>query len=265
MWISRKDIKKLFLELDAIKEDLAHLREKQRLRDVFRGRDVVLAAWQSANATAGAYWRKNLYGKGGYEIRDHLIAYAMDAVGVQGLWLEFGVADCGSLNWMAERRPAETFHGFDSFEGLPEAWVCNPVGSFSRDGAVPLSRENVVLHPGWFNDTVPAFFAENSEPIAFAHMDADLYSSTRTVFDACWDRLQPGTIIVFDEYFNYPGWEEHEFKAWQEIVTAHGIGYEYLGFVACGEQVAVRITHAAKTAAQPHGAAEVASSSADAT
>jgi hypothetical protein len=47
---------------------------------------------------------------------------------------------------------------------------------------------------------------------------------------------------VFDEYFNYPGWQQHEFKAWQEFVAASGLSYEYLGLVRNNQQVAVRIT-----------------------
>ena len=42
------------------------------------------------------------------------------------------------------------------------------------------------------------------------------------------ERLQPGSIIVFDEYFNYANWERHEFKAWQEFVTKYGVNHEYL-------------------------------------
>jgi len=46
-------------------------------------------------------------------------------------------------------------------------------------------------------------------------------------------------VIVFDEYFNYPNWERHEFKAWQEFVTRHALTYQYLAFAR--QQVAVRI------------------------
>jgi hypothetical protein len=60
------------------------------------------------------------------------------------------------------------------------------------------------------------------------------------------DRLQPGTLIVFDEYFNYPNWERHEFKAWQEFVARHKITYEYLAFAR--QQVAVRILSTGATA-----------------
>ena len=49
-------------------------------------------------------------------------------------------------------------------------------------------------------------------------------------------------MIVFDEYFNYPNWQEHEFKAFQEFIGEEDSSYEYLAFCARGGSVAVRIT-----------------------
>ena len=45
------------------------------------------------------------------------------------------------------------------------------------------------------------------------NIDCDIYSSTKDIFDIAGDRINPGCIIVFDEYINYPSWEQHEFKA----------------------------------------------------
>ena len=56
--------------------------------------------------------------------------------------------------------------------------------------------------------------------------------------------MQFGTIILFDEYFNYSNWENHEFKAWQEFVVKYQIQYEYIGFDR--QQVAVKIMHIGK-------------------
>ena len=75
--------------------------------------------------------------------------------------------------------------------------------------------------------------------MAFIHLDCDLYSASKTVLSLLAPRLKSGTIILFDEYFNYPNWEHHEFKAFREIVAEHGIKYSYLGFAR--QQVAVRI------------------------
>lgn len=54
-------------------------------------------------------------------------------------------------------------------------------------------------------------------------------------------RIVPGTMIVFDEYFNYPGWEQHEFRAFQEFVATTGLRYRYLGFASREQAVAVKI------------------------
>jgi len=51
-----------------------------------------------------------------------------------------------------------------------------------------------------------------------------------------------GTVIVFDEYFGYPGWREHEYRAWQEFVAASGVRFDYEGFTEGNEQVIVRLT-----------------------
>jgi len=107
---------------------------------------------------------------------------------------------------------------------------------------LPVVNSNVTLVKGWYDATVPKFAKENSDPIAFSHIDCDLYSSTKTIFDHLGDRLQPGSVIVFDEYFNYPGWrEDGEFKAFQEFIGTIDLDYEYLGYTRCAPCVAVRI------------------------
>jgi predicted O-methyltransferase YrrM len=98
----------------------------------------------------------------------------------------------------------------------------------------------VILHKGWFSDTLPLFLDEYSESVRFLHVDCDLYSSTRTIFSALADRLVPGTVIVFDEFFNYPGWQECEYKAFMEFVST-GRRFEYLAYNCRSEQVAVRL------------------------
>ena len=50
------------------------------------------------------------------------------------------------------------------------------------------------------------------------------------MLDAIARRLQPGAVVVFDEYCGYPGWQNHEFKAFQEMVKRQGIEYRYLYF-----------------------------------
>jgi hypothetical protein len=113
-------------------------------------------------------------------------------------------------------------------------------GTFSLE-ALPQVCSNVQLHKGWFENTLPAFREQHPEEIAFLHVDADLYSSTRTVFDLLGDSIVAGTVIVFDEFFNYPGWCEGEYKAFMEFCEERRAEVLYLGFARRGEQVAVKI------------------------
>jgi|HubBroStandDraft_6_1064221.scaffolds.fasta_scaffold22894_4 hypothetical protein len=177
----------------------------------------------------------------GFDTQKEVLDCALDQVGVQGHYLEFGVFSGGTIRHIARRRPALKIHGFDSFEGLPEAWSGFNLGqrAFSRSSRLPRVPKNVVLHKGWFTETIARWCGENPGPIAFIHIDCDLYSSTVDILAGLSERMQPGTVIVFDEYFNYPGWERHEFKAWQEFVAAHDIEYEYVAYAR--QQVMVRI------------------------
>ena len=100
--------------------------------------------------------------------------------------------------------------------------------------------DNVVLHNGWFTETLSDFVATLNEPVALLHIDCDIYSPTRDVFTAFAHHLGPGTIIVFNEYYGIYGWERQEFLAFQEFVAANGVEYEYLA-CAFDSQAAVRI------------------------
>jgi hypothetical protein len=75
--------------------------------------------------------------------------------------------------------------------------------------------------------------------LALAHIDCDIYSSTVTVLDCIAPALQPGSVLVFDEFFNYPGFMRHEYKAFFEFVERYQIAYEFIGF--SGQQVSIKI------------------------
>ena len=177
----------------------------------------------------------------GFDSQKELIDFALEQVPAHGHYLEFGVFSGGTIRHIARRKRAAVIHGFDSFEGLPEPWSGFTLGQrvFSRGGHLPRVPANVVLHKGWFRDTVPQWCRETDGPIAFIHIDCDLYSSTVDILTGLAQRLQRGTVILFDEYFNYPGWEGHEYKAWQEFVKAEDIEYEYVAYAR--QQVMVRI------------------------
>lgn len=161
-----------------------------------------------------------------------LMHHALSRVTVDGLYAEFGVNNGGTITYIAKQKPKQVIHGFDSFEGLPEDWSGNAMaaGYFNRNGRLPKVPANVVLHPGWFDVTAPKFAEEHKGPLAFLHVDCDLYSSTATIFDVLGDRIVPGTVIVFDEYFNYPNWLSHEHKAFTEYQCSSDKKYKYIGY-----------------------------------
>lgn len=177
----------------------------------------------------------------GFANQRELMGWAIREVKVDGCFTEFGVFKGGTMRFMAKRLPHRQFHGFDSFEGLPEAWGGYNLakGEFCVGGRLPHVPKNVTLHKGFYEQSLPEWKAHYTEKIAFMHIDCDLYSSTKTLLDELADRLQSGTILLFDEYFNYPNWENHEFRAWQEFVARHRIRYRYLGFAR--QQVALEI------------------------
>lgn len=170
----------------------------------------------------------------------HLLNFCLDRLKMEGGMLEFGVFSGGTINHIAGQTERQV-HGFDTFRGLPEKWGNTPAGRWDMQGATPEVRPNVELHVGLFDDTLPGFVAEHPGPVAFLHIDCDLYSSTRTVLAALKEQIVPGTMIVFDEYFNYPTWREHEHKAFQEFIRESGRRYEYIAYADKGFSVAVRI------------------------
>lgn len=177
----------------------------------------------------------------GLDSQRELIAYALQAVAIHGHYLEFGVFTAGTIRFIARRIGDRVIHGFDSFEGLPEPWSGFSLGgkTFDVKGRLPRVPANVRLHRGYFDASLPRWLDDNPGPVAFMHIDCDIYSSTKTVFKLTASRLAPGSVILFDEYFNYPNWEQHEFRAFQECVSEFEIKYSYLGFAR--QQVAVRI------------------------
>jgi hypothetical protein len=164
--------------------------------------------------------------KGHVQLRADAIASARRP----GLFIEFGVWKAYWINVMAKLFSAETFYGFDSFEGLPEAWSTLPKGHFSLGGNLPPVEPNVRLVKGWFDKTLPQFLRERPEPISFLHVDCDLYTSTMTALTLCRERLQVGTTIVLDDFMLEPGWASQEHKAFMDFCKANRIEFAYTGY-----------------------------------
>jgi hypothetical protein len=169
-----------------------------------------------------------------------LLRRAVDWKGLDGLVLEFGVATGRTVNHLAGLLSGQTVFGFDSFQGLPETWRTGfEAGTFAQ--AVPEVLPNVELVHGRFEQTLDGFVASHPGPVALLHVDCDLYSSSVTVLRALAERIVPGSIIVFDEYFNYPGWRDHEHRAFTELVEERGLKCRWLAYNTVEWNAAVQI------------------------
>jgi len=165
-------------------------------------------------------------------------AFAQADTSHNRLICEFGVFTGATINHLA-KLTSKTVFGFDSFEGLPEDW--RAVGIKKGHFAVkrlPAVRENVTLVKGWFHKTIPSFLAAHDGAVGFLHIDCDLYSSTKVVFDLLGPRLSAGTVLVFDEYLNFPEWQEGEHKAFNEFLTRTGLSAKFIGYLGKSQQVA---------------------------
>src|ERR1700737_2571230 len=164
-------------------------------------RDIGLARRHKATLESADFVDEYMRMARSYPDKFALLKAAIEQVEVTaGLFCEFGVYSGGTVKFIASLTQCEV-HGFDSFEGLPEDWRSGHEKGLFALGSLPEVRKNVRLYKGWFQVTIPDFRNNHSEPIAFLHIDADLDSSTRTVFEMLGDRIVPGTIIQFDEFF----------------------------------------------------------------
>lgn len=174
--------------------------------------------------------------------------YSLTHARNEGLWLEFGTHDGTTINLIAGIMHAygkekETMYGFDSFEGLPESWEEEKTsttraekGHFDLKGKLPnVQFDNIRLVKGWFDETIPKFLKLKKESVAMIHIDSDLYSSALTVLEGLKERMKPGTVILFDQLQNgsgkYPGYKEHEYRAWAEFSEKYKVDYEWLAYV----------------------------------
>ncbi len=157
-----------------------------------------------------------------------------------GLVLEFGVYQGRSIRLLADLVDGAV-DGFDSFEGLPSDWGDERRGTYSTQGSLPTVPANVTLHRGWFEDSLPEFLSRQSGPIRFINIDCDLYRSTKTVLDLVAPQVVAGSVIVFDEFIGYPGWRDHEFRAFAESVDRYAWRTEFICFSFVTRQVAFRI------------------------
>ncbi len=144
------------------------------------------------------------------------------------LYLEFGVFHGEATRYWSKllRNPKSKLHGFDSFEGLPEDWAgVGPKSDWDVRGQIPeIDDPRVKFFKGWFDQTLPQYtFPEHDALVVI--LDADLYSSTKTVLDALEHVIAPGTYVYFDE-FNH---RFDELRAFDEFIERTGMKFTVVG------------------------------------
>jgi hypothetical protein len=152
-----------------------------------------------------------------------------------GVAIEFGVGAGDSARLIAKQM---SLVGFDSAEGLPEDWRPRyPRGSL----AFPMPDiDNATMVEGWFENTLPQFDFAAQGFIGLVHFDADLYSSTAIALKCIGPYLRSGCYVVFDEFWDYPGAEDHEQRAWREFTERTAVDWTVVGYF--GETWGIRLT-----------------------
>jgi O-methyltransferase len=158
-----------------------------------------------------------------------MIAQAMEFVKinqVSGDYFEFGMWRGKTFKYAHKmmRRygvAGMTLRGFDSFQGLPapedarnNVWTEGEFACARPD----LERElrstgfraaDYELIEGFYDQSLTQELVDRmvglSVRAAIVYIDCDLYESTRPVLRFIANFLQPGTIVCFDDYYNYRG------------------------------------------------------------
>lgn len=176
-------------------------------------------------------------------IRTFAINEAIKKFSKEKLFLEFGVYKGNSINLFAKylKNIDAKIYGFDSFVGLKDEWITNNFhakGHFNLNKNKPKIFSNIELIDGWVEDTIDNFIEKNIEKkIGFVHFDMDTYSSTKLILEKIKKYLEPGAIILFDEFYGFPNWEKYEFKAFKEVFSNKE--FKYIAFA--NRQACIRI------------------------
>jgi hypothetical protein len=171
--------------------------------------------------------------------------------GVEGDVLEFGVFTGASLALLGQaasfdpKGMARRIAGYDSFAGLPSSaeiharWQPGdcatnhswhpllPVGApVTPQGTLDLFAACGLPAPqieaGRFEETLPRTLPAKYPRVALAHVDCDLYESTREVLAALFPVLADGAVLLFDDWFHYRGHPgKGEARAFAEALEAH--------------------------------------------
>jgi len=143
-----------------------------------------------------------------------------------------------------------TYVAFDSFEGLPDIpeidrnpmWEKGMSATTEEELTVitesaGMPRNRLITVKGFYDQSLESGIAKKllPEKAVVVYVDCDLYTSTVPVLKFIKDFLQPGTIIVFDDWFClYADPERGQRRAWAEFCRDNP-QLHFIDFIGTGE------------------------------
>lgn len=180
---------------------------------------------------------------------------------INGYYMEFGCHGANTMRmaWRHFGNFGWDFLAFDSFEGLPEIqsidkqaiWEKGKLATGQKQFRDTVTKagmphERLKLIPGFYDKTLTPQTAEMFHKKAAAiYVDCDLYASTVDVLKFIPKFLQPGTVVVFDDWDCFlADPDKGERRAWREFLEANpNLRFEEFsrtsmskGFVFVGQQ-----------------------------
>jgi len=175
-------------------------------------------------------WLKGLY----------RLAREVERKGIAGDFIECGVYRGGSAAILGHALKRSTIARllwlFDSFQGMPRPTEPDGPSAPALEGDIVGDEENVCrllskvgvprdrvrIVAGWFHETFPSVAVPR---VALLHIDADWYESVRLCLERFYDAVEPGGIVVLDDYFDWPGCK----SALEDFGRARGLHIEVKG------------------------------------
>lgn len=145
------------------------------------------------------------------------LALAKQVADIRGAIVECGVWRGGMIAGIAATLgPDRDYRLFDSFEGLPAADLaldgakavaltgrCRASEDIAEQAMQLSGATNYTITKGWFTDTLPT--AAFPDGIALLRLDGDWYDSTTTCLQHLYPHVNPGGLVLIDDYYYWPG------------------------------------------------------------
>ncbi len=139
---------------------------------------------------------------------------------MDGVYAEFGIHEVNTFRMALQTLGSpykpykiDKFYAFDSFVGMPEPegidkqkiWKksMNFTSEEKFKKIVKRDLNRVITVKGFYENTLPRYNWPKNDTIAMAYIDCDYYKSTKECLNFIKDKLQHGSLLVFDDWNCY--------------------------------------------------------------